>query len=54
MKNWYLLVTDVSDKNVKNWNRMQNATDLRVFFVNVMNTHVYYMKIDFTKCEILV
>ena len=22
MKNWYLIVTDVSDKTVKNWNRM--------------------------------
>ena len=23
----WLIVTDVSDKNVKNWNRMQNAAD---------------------------
>ena len=28
MKNWYLIVTDVSDKTVKNRNRMQNAAYL--------------------------
>ena len=26
--NWNLIVTDVSDKTEKNWNRMQNAADL--------------------------
>ena len=29
MKNWYLIVTDDRDKTAKNWNRMQNAADLR-------------------------
>ena len=29
--NWYLVVTDVSDKNVKNWNQMQNGADLGIF-----------------------
>ena len=32
MKNWYLIVTDASDKTVKNWNRMQNAADLGVLY----------------------
>ena len=32
MKNWYLIVTDVSDKTVKNLNRMQNAADFGVFY----------------------
>ena len=33
-KNWYmyLIVTDVSDKTVKIWKRMQNAADLGVFY----------------------
>ena len=59
----YLIVTDVCDKTVKTWNRMQNAADLGGgggYFVNVRNTHVWYMyiKFDFArifhKCEILV
>ena len=32
MKNWYLIFTDVSDKTVKNWNRVQNAAALVVFY----------------------
>ena len=32
MKNWYLIVTDVSAITVKNWNRLQNAADLGVFY----------------------
>ena len=56
VKNWYLIVTDVSDQNVKNWNRMQTAADL--FFNNVRYTRVCYMKFDFVrifhKSEILV
>ena len=32
MKNRYLNVTDVSGNIVKNWNRMQNAADLGVFY----------------------
>ena len=28
IKNWYLIATYVSDKTVKNWNRMRNAADL--------------------------
>ena len=32
MKNWYLIVTDTSDKTVKNWNRMQNVAELEVFY----------------------
>ena len=27
-----IIVTDVSDKTVKNWNRMQNSADLGVFY----------------------
>ena len=27
VKNWYLIVTDVSDKTMKNWDRMLNAAD---------------------------
>ena len=32
MKNWYLNVTDDRDKTEENWNRMQNAADLVVFY----------------------
>ena len=32
VKNWYLIVTGVSDKIVENWNRMQNAADLGIFY----------------------
>ena len=55
MKNWYLIVTDVSDKTVKNRNRMQNAAYLVCvcggggIFINVWNTHVCYMKFDFMR-----
>ena len=33
VKNWYLIITDASNKTVKDWNRMQNATDLEGFFL---------------------
>ena len=42
VKNWYLIVTDVSDKTVKNWNRMQNATDLGCSLSR--NAHACFMK----------
>ena len=31
-KNLYLIVEDVRDKTVKNWNRIQNAVDSGVFY----------------------
>ena len=33
MKNCNLIVTDVSDKTVKNWNRMKNAAELRGIYL---------------------
>ena len=61
MKNWYLIATAVSNKTVKNWNRMQNAADLGGggYFINVRNTRMYaiwYLTscVFFTKCEILI
>ena len=56
MKNWCLIVTDVSDKIMKNWNGMQNAADfgggVGVFkFAYICNLTSC---VFFTKCEILV
>ena len=51
MKNWYLIATDVSDKTLKNWNRIQNAADLGGggYFISVRNLHVCNVKFDFVR-----
>ena len=51
MKNWYLIATDVSDKTLKNWNRIQNAADLGGggYFISVKNLHVCNVKFDFVR-----
>ena len=47
VKNWYLIVTDVSDKTVKNLNRMQNAADLGCSLSR--NAHACFMKFDLVR-----
>ena len=47
VKNWYLLVTYASDKTVKNWNWMHNASGLGGNLSMWGNTHVCCMKFDF-------
>ena len=50
MKNWYFIVTDVSEKTVKNWNRMQISAYFGggAYFINVRNTgFIAFLDIDF-------
>ena len=50
MKNWYLVVTDVSDKNVKNWNRMQNAEEFGgILSMSGIRMYAIIMKFDFVR-----
>ena len=41
------IAVDVSDKTVKNWNRMQNAVELRVFYR--CEKYACYIKFDFVR-----
>ena len=47
MKNKYLMVK-IKSKSVKNWNRMQNAADLGVFYQCEEDTCMF-LKFDFVR-----
>ena len=61
LETWYFIATDVIEKSVKNWNRMQNAADLGIFYQ--CEGYACFIKFDFVRifsyywyelCDVLV